>query len=69
MCTFSFNFRSRDLFASRVFLRPRGTFDAVLLEAMEIISRAESFVCVAAYFQRSWVCMVSAVNCTSLLRV
>ena len=41
---------SRPFSASRVFLRPRGTFDAVLLEEMEVISRAESFVCVAAYF-------------------
>ena len=54
MCTFSFTHVIFDLatfpFASRVFLRPRGTFDAVLLEEMEIISRAESFVFVVAYF-------------------
>ena len=33
-----------------MFLRPRGSFDAVLLQEMEIISRAESFVFVAAYY-------------------
>ena len=49
LCTFSLDFAfsiSRLFFALRVFLR--GTFYAVLLEEMEIISRAESFDCVTA---------------------
>jgi len=37
-----------DLSLLHAFLR--GTFYAVLLEEMEIISRVESFDCVAAYF-------------------